>query len=359
MEALFYLADQNPHRDRSLGITEYSRGLISNLVTDHKVAVTVLTSKSAYQGENNIKSIALPFRTDRFPGRIAADFLHPLWLPKSTLVHYPKGFLPAMRPKADLICGTVHDLILQHYADNYPHARSKFAYLYWLHILKQSITRFGLILTVSEFSAAAIRNFCSRHHLACPPIRVTYEGCRWENEPWILTEKADYVIHLGSREPHKRTETAVRFWKTTAPPNLRLLIVGSVTNEVARSISEVSTIDWQPAVSSQQLKDLMARSRALLLPSEIEGFGLPAIEAYAVGTSVVYVSGTAVEEILGRNTVGGFQLDDLDSLSYALDKVLNLSPEKIQAKRTELLTKFSWNECGRKTVAAYRELNIQ
>ena len=52
----------------------------------------------------------------------------------------------------------------------------------------------------------------------------------------------------------------------------------------------------------------------LLLPSEIEGFGLPALEAYYLSTPVVYVRGTAVEEILGERSPGGFVLESADSV---------------------------------------------
>jgi glycosyltransferase involved in cell wall biosynthesis len=355
MEALFYLADQNPQRDRSLGITEYSRGLISSLRDSFGLRISVLTSKSSYQGEGAVTRISLPFGTGRAVGRLAADFLHPLWLPRAALVHYPKGFLPGLRPRAGLLCGTVHDVILQHYADRYPRARSRLAYTYWLGVLQRSLPRFDFIFTVSEFSAAAIREFCSRHHLACPPLRVTYEGCRWENEPVQPVDRIDRAIHLGSIEPHKRTASLVQDWKRIKPANLQLLIVGAVSEEVRRSIAGEPSIELVPPQSPESLRTLIAQSRALLLPSEIEGFGLPAVEAYALGIPVAYVRGTAVEEILGPHTPGGFFLDEPDSFSSALESILALSPEQIFRKRAELTARFSWEECGRKTMAAYRE----
>lgn len=355
MELLFYLADQNPERDRSRGITGYTRGLIRALVETGGYEITALTSRSSDKGGSSIRRRCLPFRTDHLFGRMLADCLHPVGLPRFPVVHYPKGFLPGLRPKASLVCGTVHDLVLQHYMDRYPESRTKLAFAYWLRVLKHSLSRFDLVLTVSEFSATAIRQFCARYDLNCPPIRVTYEGCRWESVLPSASEKLDQVVHLGSPEPHKRTETLVRLWHEIELPGIKLLIIGSITDEVREMISPDSNIELLGSLAEEKLKTAIANSRALLLSSEIEGFGLPAIESYAVGTPVAYVRGTAIEEVLGPRAPGGFDLHEPDSLATALAQVIGLTPKQVQAKRDELLYRFSWAECARRTVAAYHE----
>ncbi len=355
MEALFYLADQNPERDRSRGITEYTSGLMRALGEIGGFEISSLVSHSSYRAGIDVRRRTLPFRTDHFIGRMLADLLHPLWVPPFPIVHYPKGFLPGLRPKASLVCGTVHDLILQHYIDKYPNSRSKSAFAYWLWVLKRSLPRFDLVLTVSEFSATAIREFCARHRLVCPPIRVTYEGCRWESAPLFRGEKLDQVIHLGSQEPHKQTATLVGFWQALDLPKTKLIIVGSVTEDVRRMVSQRSNIELLGPQSEEELRTSIAGSRALILPSEIEGFGLPAIEAYAVGTPVVYVRQTAVEEVLGSRAPGGFDLSESDSFGPAVNEVLNVSAAQVEAARNDLLARFSWAECIRRTIASYRE----
>jgi len=47
------------------------------------------------------------------------------------------------------------------------------------------------------------------------------------------------------------------------------------------------------------LRKEMAQARALLLLSSIEGFGLPALEAWFVGTPVCYAAAGSLPEVLG------------------------------------------------------------
>jgi glycosyltransferase involved in cell wall biosynthesis len=73
-------------------------------------------------------------------------------------------------------------------------------------------------------------------------------------------------------------------------------------------------------------------AQAVILPSEIEGFGLPALEAYYLGTPVCYVKGTSVEEVLAVATdKGGFALDDMESLFTALDEVMAMPPDEVSS----------------------------
>lgn len=177
MRVGFYLADQNPHRDRTLGVTAYTAGLLQELQKSSALHLIALTSSSSYAPPAGVVSHRYAIRTDRSLARAAVDNFHPfLPSPEVDLWHYPKGHLPMLSRFRRPTIGTVHDVILQHYADRYPAARSRLAYGYWLAVLKRSIARLDFIVTVSEFSAAAIRSFCERHRLRCPPIRVTYEA---------------------------------------------------------------------------------------------------------------------------------------------------------------------------------------
>ena len=74
----------------------------------------------------------------------------------------------------------------------------------------------------------------------------------------------------------------------------------------------------------------------------MEGFGLPAIEAYFLNTPVCYVANTAVAEVLEHDVKAGqYELNDFDSFAQALTEVLNLSPATIAESRARLLERYS------------------
>jgi glycosyltransferase involved in cell wall biosynthesis len=292
--------------------------------------------------------------------RLLVDHLHPLFrAPKVDLWHYPKGHLPLLCRFKSPVIGTVHDVILQHYVDKYPRDRSATAYRYWLAVLKRSISGFDSIVTVSRTSESAIRTFCDRHRLRCPSIYVTYEGFHVDPAAANPGDKDDAVVHLCSREPHKRTATLLTWWghlrqTTDNLPALRL--IGTMRPEEQALAQSMPGVEIKGRLPRPQLEREIARARALLLPSEIEGFGLPAVEAYALGAPVVYVRGTAVEEIIGPGTCGAFSLEDIGSFEAALAEVLAMSTDSVEAHGRLLAKRFAWRQTAAATAAAYQQL---
>jgi glycosyltransferase involved in cell wall biosynthesis len=354
MRICFYCADQNPERDRSRGITNYTIGLLSRLHRVSGISLSAIVSKSSFGLPLDIPVTRLPFKTDRPCGRLIADQLHPfLTADDAQIWHYPKGFLPlGIQTKARKV-GTVADTILQYYADRYPDSRSKLNFAYWLRMLKHSIEKFDLILTVSQFSKSAIVEFCRRHRIRHPPIVVTYEGAnapRNNSRP----EKKNYVVHLASRLPHKGTAWLVGRWRYFGDRSLPALrLIGNVDSNL--DLTGVRNIELQAPVAEADYQRLISSAKALILPSAIEGFGLPALEAYYLGTPVAYVRGTAVEEILGKGTPGGFRLED-ESLGDALAAALKMEPAIIEQKAKDLESRFSWDRVASATIAGYQSL---
>jgi len=354
----FYCADQNPGRDRSKGITTYTAGLLSHLSQHRDISLRAVVSQSSFKIPVDVPRTVLPFRTDKTIGRLAADQLHPLLVKnEANIWHYPKGFLPfgiQVKPRK---IGTIADTILQHYADKYPRSRSKAAFTYWIGTLKRSIERFDLILTISEFSKRMIKEFCVRYRVTCPPIIVTYLGVYFSEEGTTpQTPKRDYVIHLASKAPHKRTKWLLEHWVRLQQdePNLPTLrLIGEVPDDA--DLSKIKRLEVCEALSEPDYASAVQSARALILPSEIEGFGLPAVESYSVRTPVAYVLGTAVDEILGPQSPGGFNFD-YNSFKNALSETLSINDATVTAKAEELRTRFAWERCIALTIGAYRSI---
>jgi glycosyltransferase involved in cell wall biosynthesis len=347
----FYLADQNPHRDRSLGITTITKTLMSGMVDRPGYELAQVVSQSSFAFENQqVKQHLLPWATDQGKvKRVFTDNLHPYFLRsiKPDIWFYPKGYISYVaRPNHGLVVSMMHDTLIQHYADKYPEARSKLDLTYWLGLLKASIRRSDHILTVSQSAKQQLTDFCTRYHIPVPDIHVTYEASDFQYlDPGDPRQKQDYVIHLASQHPYKKTLEMLQYWEQllTAGRDLpQMHLVGTYTPEVKALANRVDGIVMKPRMDFEDFVDEIRQAKALIFPSEFEGFGLPAIEGYFLNTPVVYVNGTSVAEVLAHDTrVGGYDLDDSEGFEKALTDVLELSPEEIEASNRGLRERYS------------------
>ena len=361
-----YLADQNPGHDRSFGISRMSQVVLNALQTSGKVSIETIASRTSQQAPGSVKSNRiLPWGTRRKWVRLLTDHFHPLFKGRRhepDLYYFPKGYLPLMSPFCRPSVVTIHDTIIQYDEDHYPEWRSRWEYGYWAIMLKHTLRRADRILTVSECSKRQIREFMKRHGIPAKEITVTHEPCLYEKIPQPIGHaKENYVIHLASCEPHKRTAHLVRWWNEAEALGIALpmlYLIGSLPPEVAPLLAGSRTIMKRPFLEDSALQAAYLGARALILPSEIEGFGLPAVEAYYLGTPVCFVKGTSVEEIIGVATdKGAFSLDSRDSLFSALDEVMAMTPDEIHECGLKLREGYATQVVTQKMLMAFRSLH--
>ncbi len=363
MQLAVYLADQNPHRDRSLGITRMTQCLLGALhaLRPEWQFACIESNSSATSGLGAAQRVLLPFATDGRLGRLVADHLHPYLVSRTLqpdLWYYPKGFLPrGPRRKGPRVI-TVHDTILAHYAEKYPGERSAVDYAYWLGMLEHSLRRADCVLTVSETARRQIETFAQHRGIKLGRISVTYEASEFEDaDPPAWSSKGDYVVHCASPAPHKHTQRLLEWWaeiqsQGKALPVLKLTGKG---NETARKIaSTLHHVEWLGHLDDTDYFDTIGHARALLMPSEIEGFGLPALEACLMGTPVCYVEGTSIDEIMGPMLPQGrFSLQDGRSFFGALTQVLGMDADKMMLARESLRASYSKKQFAERTAAAF------
>jgi glycosyltransferase involved in cell wall biosynthesis len=342
-----FLADQNPHRDRSRGITEMTQWLLRNLKCRDDLDLVPIISRSSIQDQELRSSErCVPWRTDRAWGRFLSDAIH-TWIMRAPVDvwYYPKGYVALFGKTQAPRVGTMHDTIIQHYADHYPSYRTKWDIEYWLHMTANSLRRLDQVLTVSEHARRQLGAFCARRAMQPPAIEVTYESSPWEQFVGHKFEKREYVLHLASSAPHKRTTWLLQNWEVLQGRGLELpplVLVGDLDSRAKQLLARLKRVTVGPALKSAELVEKVGAARALLLPSEIEGFGLPALEASYVGTPVCYVNGTSVAEVMGpEGTWGGFELDNPDSFMSALGHALNASSVELTKIRDYQLRMFS------------------
>jgi glycosyltransferase involved in cell wall biosynthesis len=359
MKVCFYLCDQARTR-KSRGIWVYTSELISSLVNLNRTEIITLTSRDG-PNFDGVENVVLPLKTASVPVRLITDHVHACLLPDADIYHYPKGFLPFYRCRKEPHIASILDTIGVHYYDNYRGKNSVFRPFeleYWLAVLDRTLRQVDAVITISHTSAESIRCHCNRRRIKPPPIFVTHLASKYREVPPEARQKESYVIHLASELPHKRTGWLLYTWKCMESagkdlPELRL--VGSLDKEQQEMAEAMKSVRVFTHQTEDQLKAMIMGARALIYPSEIEGFGMPALEAYLLGTPAMYVAETSVEEILrldGENVPGRF-IFDIDDFGRALNEVLDISSEKLQNCQRRLSEKFTWEKTAMQTLKAY------
>lgn len=360
-----YLADQNPGHDRSYGISRMSQAVLESLHDGGRIDVEAIVSRTSQRLNIDTNSTSiLPWGTRLKSVRLLTDHLHPLFLIHrgSPDIHYfPKGYLPLLHKYCKPSVVTIHDTIIQYDFDHYPTWRRAWEYRYWEWMLKHTLRKADRILTVSESAKHQVQNFMDRHEIPTKEITVTYEPCLYESVPQPLEpNKVNYVMHLASSEPHKRTAHLIRWWHEAelAGRSLPILhLIGSVPTEVSALLASSHCIVKQPFLEESALQAAYLGARALILPSEIEGFGLPALEAYYLGTPVCFVKGTSVEEVLSVATdKGGFSLEHPDSLWQALAEVMAMTSDQIHSCGLKLRETYAAEKVAARMVSIFEEV---
>jgi glycosyltransferase involved in cell wall biosynthesis len=147
----------------------------------------------------------------------------------------------------------------------------------------------------------------------------------------------DYLVWVGGlRHPDPGRHVAKL---AAAPRELPLVLVGA-TRPWAHELPDV-TLTGQ--VSDEHLAAIYSGARALVLPSEDEGFGLPAVEALACGTPVVACEAPALREVLGERATF-VAPGDVSALIQAAERAGRPAPAPLS---------WSWQDAARATWGVY------
>jgi alpha-1,3-rhamnosyl/mannosyltransferase len=129
----------------------------------------------------------------------------------------------------------------------------------------------------------------------------------------------DYLLWVGGlRHPDPRKRVAAL---ADTPHELPLVLVG----DASRWAHELPGVIVTGAVSDEELAAIYTGARALILPSDEEGFGLPTVEALACGTPVVASDSPAVREVVG-GLATLVDPDDLPGLVAAAERAERPAP---------------------------------
>jgi alpha-1,3-rhamnosyl/mannosyltransferase len=190
-------------------------------------------------------------------------------------------------------------------------------------------------------------------HLALEPERVTVVpeaaapvmGPRSDAEVAKVRRRygipEDYLLWVGGLEhpdPRKRVAELA-----AAPRDLPLVLVGPTRPWAHELPGAGDDLILTGHVDDEELAAIYTGARALVFPSDDEGFGLPTVEALACGTPVVACDVPALREVLGDRATF-VDCDDLSGLVQAGVAARRPAPPPLS---------WTWEDAARATWETY------
>lgn len=288
---------------------------------------------------------------------------------QAQLLHCPHYNAPLLY-RGNLVV-TIHDLI--HVTDP-TFKRTLAARFYARPMFNLVARRAARIIADSEFTKQQIVE-----HFAIPPskVGVVYLGVNDQFCPHdrgqalprvssLVGLNRPYILFVGNLKPHKNVKTLIQaFSQICARRDFdhQLLILGDDQKWKAGLVSECEKLGiddrvlFAPHVRNEDLPWVYAAAEILVMPSLIEGFGLPVLEAMACGTPVVCSRAASLPEVAG-NAAEYFEPSSADDLAAAIERVVRSLElqEILRRKGLERVKLFSWDECARRTLEVYRKV---
>lgn len=246
----------------------------------------------------------------------------------------------------------LHDVIFKRYPRSYPLLMR----LFYVFFVEWSCKRARLLMTVSEFSKKEISEvfgipvksigvisnavpsiFCKNSFSLDPGIHGNSEKI-----PTTFT-----FIVLGSFDPNKNLQGLVSAFKLFRNDRARLLLLGNHAKKQPTLLSkalEDPRIKYIGRVTDEELISHYRKAWYYIIPSRLEGFGIPPLEAQSCGCPILSSNTSSLPEVLGDSAIY-FNPNDIKSIHDALERATSdIALRKIMIQRArENVLRFNFS----------------
>jgi glycosyltransferase involved in cell wall biosynthesis len=358
------------------GLGNYSRGVIEMLQKEPEVNSLVLyTPKLSNEilSQENLSSDLIEVKT---PPALLSGPLSSTWrsnfvtdqIKKDGLDLYhglsnelPKGIENTGIPSVV----TVHDLIFLHYPEYYKLIDRK---IYETKV-KHACDVATRIIATSEQTAD---DLVSSLDVNRAKISVVYQGCDMRFSEPVLDEdliriKAKfnlperYILSVGTVEERKNSKILVEAIKSLNVRDLKLVLVGRKTNysdlvlETAKTLGLEKRVMILDKVDFADLPAVYQLASVFVLPSLMEGFGIPVLEAMSSKVPVIVSKNSCLAEVCDN---AGIQINPkkTEEIASAISSVLEDDSRRQEMIRLghERTQRFSDETISKDLMLVYR-----
>jgi glycosyltransferase involved in cell wall biosynthesis len=266
---------------------------------------------------------------------------------KCDLTFCPSMRLPWWQPKPTVV--TLHDAMPWIGNENcWPRG------FYTDTLIPKALDKCAAIITVSNHSRSDIATVWphleSKIHVIPNGVSEIYKKSSTKDFPKELSDlgvNPPYFLYLGGSISRKRPEWAIRVFENLGHLRSQLVLCGIGASEGANFVSAVpkqtrKQILFPPHIPERWMPSLYEHATAILYPTLYEGFGLPVVEAHAVGTPVIFSSVGSLIEFDGPLS-SILPSDDLECWVKTCNSFLDAQVSKgIQEEGLKWVSRYSW-----------------
>lgn len=215
------------------------------------------------------------------------------------------------------------------------------------------VKRARAVISVSQFAADDVAERLGVDHVHAIPNGVDerFFGAIPLDAASLATlgVAGPYALHAGGSTMRKNLEGLADAWRLVraARPDVTLVLAGPPSAKRDRLFGPLGGTVRVGRVDDATLAGLMAGAAAVVVPSLYEGFGLPALEAMAVGVPVVATNRSSLPEVCGdaATLVEPDGAAIADGLVHALSGAADVAAAV--ARGRERAAAFTWEASAR------------
>lgn len=233
------------------------------------------------------------------------------------------------------IINTIHDMG----AWDSSESMTFFQKIYWQTTYKFSARVSERILTVSEFSKHRINKILKYPKERISVIYSAVSKNLTKNNENTFEEIKDkyslptkYIMTLSTLEPRKNIQILLKaFSNVFNKVEYDLVLVGRMgwkMEEIINQYKSKDRIHVTGFVEDEHVSEIYRNAMCFVFPSTYEGFGLPPVEALALGTPVISSNAASLPEILMDQAVyfNSQKIEELEKKLLKLEKEVESMP---------------------------------
>ncbi|MBN9240967.1 MAG: mannosyltransferase [Micrococcales bacterium 70-64] len=197
----------------------------------------------------------------------------------------------------------------------------------------------------------------AQHRLTKNPVRVVLLGTELpEKTPTRTRAASKDLVYMGSFMPYKNVDLIVNSLRDL--PGYRLLLMSRISDaERARltALAPEGSVVFYDGASDEDYEAAMLGATALVTASRDEGFGLPVVEAQALGTPVL-LSDIPIFREIGGPAAGYFDPDSTASFVAAVRELEDPAEwERRSAEAARWARRFNWPDAAKQLLEVLTE----